>query len=82
MTILSYIIGGAALVAICWLCVQAALLEKPPYEDEGDDAADDAAIERIKAASKPAPLSDMDAVNEAYMQRPHKRAGSAWLGDA
>lgn len=78
--ILSYIIGAAALVAICWLCVQAGLLEKPPYEDEGSDAMDDAAIERIKAASKPAPLSDAEAVNEAYMRR-HVRAGSAWMGD-
>jgi hypothetical protein len=78
--IISYIIGAAGLVAICWLCVQAGLLEKH-YEDEGDDKRDDAAIERIKDASKPAPLSDMEAVDEAYMQRPHKRAGSAWLGD-
>jgi hypothetical protein len=61
--------GLAGLVAICWKCWQAGMLERGADTPQ-DHADDDAAIARIKEVSKPMEL-----------ERPHVRAGSTWTGD-
>jgi len=79
----------AALIAAFFLACLAgcvlwfALLIKHTPTDKSEDLAEsDRDADVIKRASQPAPLSEAEAVNQAYMQqRRHVRAGSTWTGD-
>jgi len=65
---LSLLINAGMLIGICWLCVQAGLLERGEVvrDEDGEESA--RRVEEIVRATQPAELEP----------RPHVRAGTAW----
>ena len=69
MTILSVVIGGVVLIAICVLCVMAGLLERGEVDREEDGAEAQKRVDEIVAATQPMALSEIEQVNEAYLRK-------------
>ena len=73
MTILSVVIGGVVLIAICVLCVMAGLLERGEVDRDEDGQEAQRRVDEIVAATQPMQLSEIEQVNEAYAKREVRR---------